>query len=91
MLLAPAQLCHRAVHAGSAFPQARLKVIGVMSDIALSAPAQRFPRGRLRRLSAAAAPQEGMWTRFFPATEHARTALAEGAIGEVKTVSLHLA
>lgn len=25
--------------------------------------------------------QEGMWTRFFPATEHARTALAEGAIG----------
>ena len=22
--------------------------------------------------------QEGMWTRFFPATEHARTAMAEG-------------
>ena len=30
--------------------------------------------------------QEGMWTRFFPATEHARTAIAEGAIGEVKTL-----
>ena len=30
--------------------------------------------------------QEGMWTRFFPATEHARTAMAEGAIGTVKTL-----
>ena len=30
--------------------------------------------------------QEGMWTRFFPATEHARTAIAEGAIGQVKTL-----
>eukprot|EP01052_Picozoa_sp_SAG31_P025759 SAG31_NODE_2280_length_6025_cov_8.850321_4_plen_206_part_00 len=30
--------------------------------------------------------QEGMWTRFFPATEHARTALAESAIGELKTL-----
>jgi len=27
-----------------------------------------------------------MWTRFFPATEHARAAAAEGAIGEVKTL-----
>ena len=30
--------------------------------------------------------REGMWTRFFPATEHARAAAAEGAIGEVKTL-----
>ncbi len=30
--------------------------------------------------------QEGMWTRFFPATEHARTAIAKGAIGTVKTL-----
>ena len=30
--------------------------------------------------------QEGMWTRFFPATEHARTAIAEGAVGQVKTL-----
>eukprot|EP01051_Picozoa_sp_SAG22_P010746 SAG22_NODE_984_length_6161_cov_19.034807_4_plen_116_part_00 len=30
--------------------------------------------------------QEGMWTRFFPATEHARAALAAGAIGAPKTL-----
>jgi predicted dehydrogenase len=30
--------------------------------------------------------QEGMWTRFFPATEHARTAMTEGSIGTVKTL-----
>jgi hypothetical protein len=28
--------------------------------------------------------QEGMWPRFFPATEHARSLLDQGAIGEVK-------
>ena len=27
--------------------------------------------------------QDGMWTRFFPAVEHARVAIEEGAIGEV--------
>lgn len=27
--------------------------------------------------------QDGMWTRFFPAVEHARTAIEAGAIGEV--------
>ena len=42
------------------------------------------PQGGTRVLSVcsalkpAAFRQEGMWTRFFPATEHARTALAEG-------------
>ena len=30
--------------------------------------------------------QEGMWTRFFPATEHARTALAEGVIGQPRVL-----
>ena len=30
--------------------------------------------------------QEGMWTRFFPATEHARAALAAGAIGAPRTL-----
>jgi len=30
--------------------------------------------------------QEGMWTRFFPAVEHARLALEQGAIGEVVAV-----
>ena len=30
--------------------------------------------------------QEGMWTRFFPATEHARSALAAGAIGQPRTL-----
>ena len=30
--------------------------------------------------------QEGMWTRFFPATEHARAALAEGAIGKPRVL-----
>jgi hypothetical protein len=30
--------------------------------------------------------QEGMWTRFFPATEHARTALVEGAIGSPRVL-----
>eukprot|EP01046_Picozoa_sp_COSAG06_P097075 COSAG06_NODE_43184_length_374_cov_0.938182_1_plen_110_part_10 len=30
--------------------------------------------------------QEGMWTRFFPATEHARAALADGAIGQPRTL-----
>ena len=29
---------------------------------------------------------EGMWTRFFPATEHARTALAEGSIGKPRVL-----
>jgi predicted dehydrogenase len=28
--------------------------------------------------------QEGMWSRFFPATEHARALIEEGAIGDVK-------
>ena len=28
--------------------------------------------------------QEGMWSRFFPATEHARTLIEQGAIGDVK-------
>jgi hypothetical protein len=28
--------------------------------------------------------QEGMWSRFFPATEHARALLEDGAIGDVK-------
>ena len=26
--------------------------------------------------------QDGMWTRFFPAVEHARTLIEQGAIGE---------
>ena len=29
---------------------------------------------------------EGMWLRFFPAVEHARTAMARGDIGEVRVV-----
>ena len=30
--------------------------------------------------------QDGVWTRFFPAVEHARTAIESGAIGEVVMV-----
>jgi dihydrodiol dehydrogenase / D-xylose 1-dehydrogenase (NADP) len=30
--------------------------------------------------------QEGMWTRFFPAVEHARALLAGGELGEVRSV-----
>lgn len=30
--------------------------------------------------------QDGMWTRFFPAVEHARTAIAAGTIGKVVMV-----
>ena len=30
--------------------------------------------------------QEGMWTRFFPATEHARAALTDGAVGQPRTL-----
>jgi dihydrodiol dehydrogenase / D-xylose 1-dehydrogenase (NADP) len=30
--------------------------------------------------------QDGLWTRFFPAVEHARTAIEAGAIGEVVMV-----
>lgn len=30
---------------------------------------------------------EGMWTRFFPATEHARSAIRRGYIGVVRTVA----
>ena len=29
--------------------------------------------------------QDGMWTRFFPAVEHARAAIEAGTIGEVGT------
>lgn len=31
--------------------------------------------------------QEGMWTRFFPATEHARAAIRRGDIGIVETLT----
>jgi predicted dehydrogenase len=30
--------------------------------------------------------QEGMWSRFFPATEHARALIEAGAIGDVKVL-----
>ena len=30
--------------------------------------------------------QEGMWTRFFPIIEHARTAIESGTIGRVITI-----
>ena len=34
--------------------------------------------------------QDGVWTRFFPAVEHARTAIEAGAIGEVVMVQSDL-
>ena len=32
--------------------------------------------------------QEGMWTRFFPAVEHARSLIEAGAVGAIVAVQV---